>query len=90
MKSALQSLMPAHSSILEIAAEHVALERAAQADPIFAIAQLDRDLALTLKRLLNQLEEGDFSEAAQTSDELSHRIRTHYLSTLSDAEGVAR
>jgi hypothetical protein len=67
-------------------------------DPIFAlqgqpqlvaIAQVDRNLALTLKRLLNQLEEGEFGEAASTSDELSHRIRTNYLASLSDGSGVA-
>lgn len=72
--------------------------RPATPDPVFAlqgqprlvaIAQVDRNLALTLNRLIDQLSEADFAEAALTSDELSHRIRTNYLASRSDASGVA-
>lgn len=85
-------------AISDYAGEQVA-PRPAIPDPIFqlqgnpqlvAIAQNDPTLALTLKRLINQLQEADFAEAALTSDELSHRIRAHYLASRSDATGVAK
>src|SRR5438105_1596014 len=68
-------------------------------DPVFElqgqsqlvdIAQIDRELALTLKRLINQLQEADFAEASGTGDELCHRIRTHYLASLSDRMGTVK
>lgn len=57
---------------------------------LVAIAQQGRELALTTKKLLNEMEEADFAEAALTGDRLSHLIRMHYLASRSDATGVAR
>lgn len=95
MSKAFNTLMPASSDLLKLVAEQLVADRAAveplQGQPsLIAIAQIDRELALTLNRLLNQLQEADFSEAALTSDELSHRIRTNYLAALSDERGVVR
>jgi hypothetical protein len=95
VSKAFSALMPVHNDLADVIAEQLAMDREA-VEPLagqgqlLAIAQIDRDLALTLKRLENQLQEADFAEAAHTADELCHRIRTHYLASLSDREGVAR
>jgi len=95
MSRAFRALMPTSASLADVIAEHVAADRA-EVEPLvgqpqlIAIARIDRELALALNRLIEQLQEANFSDAACTSDELSHRIRTHYLHLLSDKSGTVR
>jgi len=96
VKSLAHALMPASSTLLDLAAEQVAADRA-ELEPLEGELQLiriaratDREVALTIKRYLDLMEEGDFASAMEVADKLNYLTRRQYLASMSDAAGVAK
>lgn len=94
MSKLFHALMPASASLLDVAAEQLAADRA-EIQPLHGELQLiaiaratNREMALTLKHYLDLLEEGDFASAMEVADKLNHLTRRQYLASLSDASGV--
>jgi hypothetical protein len=94
--------MPAHSELLHLVSEHVAVEQQQPASDnpalerlrghpeLLAIAQNDPMLAVKLQWLIESIMEADWTEARSAWDHIGFSLRTHSLDSQVDEAGVAK
>ena len=94
MSKAFSALMPAHAALLDQIAEDYAGEQFSPAEvlrgqpQLLTIALANRELALSLKALLDFSEEGDFENALHVLDHVALKLRELHLSTRTDESGT--